>query len=259
MPISLGAPELSFKNARKFPSKLAKAVMKSHRIRIPKHDLPIRLRPWFLAFTCVIMIILAFLGFTNFSRALPLNDKLLHFLCFCIATGVFYFILDVEEHARRIWFWRYSGLIFTIFICFFCGGILSEFVQAALPYKTFQWGDVAANLLGSTLGLYIAYYVERYYRHRREISRLYRPLSSTLSEYEDDEDEDDGTQLLPTHTGHAPATKSTNKNKNSRLTDVWDEREELFDIGEDSDDENERQVGASRTMPETPRIVISHS
>ena len=43
------------------------------------------------------MFVLAFLGFTNFSHALPLNDKLLHFLCFMVATGVFYFIFDVEE------------------------------------------------------------------------------------------------------------------------------------------------------------------
>jgi hypothetical protein len=43
------------------------------------------------------MVMLAFLGFTNFSHALPLNDKLLHFICFALATGVFYFIVDVEE------------------------------------------------------------------------------------------------------------------------------------------------------------------
>ena len=50
-----------------------------------------------MVFTCAIMILLAMLGFTNFSRSLPLNDKLLHFICFSIATGVFYFIFDVEE------------------------------------------------------------------------------------------------------------------------------------------------------------------
>ena len=44
------------------------------------------------------MVTLAMLGFTNFSRALPLNDKLLHFICFSVATGVFYFIFDVEEY-----------------------------------------------------------------------------------------------------------------------------------------------------------------
>lgn len=53
-------------------------------------------------FTCAVMVMLAFLGFTNFSRGLPLNDKFLHFLCFTIATGVFYFIVDVEEYALSL-------------------------------------------------------------------------------------------------------------------------------------------------------------
>jgi hypothetical protein len=55
------------------------------------------------------MLMLAMLGFTNFSRSLPLNDKLLHFMCFCLATGVFYFIFDVEEYVDH----------FTIY--FLCG------------------------------------------------------------------------------------------------------------------------------------------
>lgn len=54
---------------------------------------------WFLVFTCVVMVLLAFLGFTDFSRALPLNDNFLHFLCFMVATGVFYFIIDIEEYV----------------------------------------------------------------------------------------------------------------------------------------------------------------
>ena len=54
-------------------------------------------RQWFLIFTCLILLSLAFLGFTNFSHSLPLNDKLLHFLCMGLATAVFYFIFDVEE------------------------------------------------------------------------------------------------------------------------------------------------------------------
>jgi len=47
--------------------------------------------------TFLIMLSLAFLGLTNFAHAIPLNDKLLHFFCLGIATGVFYFIFDVEE------------------------------------------------------------------------------------------------------------------------------------------------------------------
>lgn len=82
---------------------------------------------------------------------------------------------------------------------------MSEFVQSLLPvrlplfpfilvsdtysptqYKTFQFGDIVvsfpispsfvlltasgkANLLGSGIGLYVAYHLERYYRQRREV------------------------------------------------------------------------------------------
>lgn len=105
---------------------------------------------WFVVFTFVVMLILGFLGFTNFHERLLINDKALRFLCFALTTGVFYWIVDVEEYeilpcvyqnhidllnrdARRIWFWRYASLVLTGFFCFFCGGIVSEIVQSFLP------------------------------------------------------------------------------------------------------------------------------
>jgi len=198
------------------------------------------------------MIALALLGFTNFSRSLPLNDKALHFICFGIATGVFYFIFDVDEDARRIWFWRHSPLIFTGFVCFFCGGILSEFVQSMLPYKEFQFGDVVANLLGSSIGLFASYHMERYYRKRREIARLYQPLDSgSMSDSEDEDDSFSGTQLLPTH--HSGATAQKGLSKAARLTNVWDAREELFGIGGDSDDEDATSPGVRAAGPPPPQ------
>ncbi|KAJ6625840.1 hypothetical protein B0H10DRAFT_2000983 [Mycena sp. CBHHK59/15] len=243
-------------STRKLLVRSFKTVMKSYRVKIPKYEhLPIRLRPWFLLFTCLVMITLAFLGFTNFSRSLPLNDKALHFLCFGIATAVFYFIFDVEEDARRIWFWRHSALIFTGFVCFFCGGILSEFVQSMLPFKEFQFGDVVANLLGSSIGLFASYHMERYYRKRREIARLYQPLDSgSMSDLEDEDDESVGMQLLPTHTATSGPKGSQ---KPAHLTNVWDEREELFRIGADSDDEDAatprgRVAGPPPSLPNTP-------
>jgi len=245
-------------NGRKLFVKTFKTIMKSHRVRIPKYEHPIRLRPWFLLFTTLIMLLLAFLGFTNFSRSLPLNDKALHFLCFGLATAVFYFIFDVEEDARRIWFWRHSALIFTGFVCFFCGGILSEIVQSMLPYKEFQFSDVVANLFGSSIGLFSSYHLERYYRKRREIARLYQPLNSgDMSDLEDEDDALLGTQLLPTHHS-AAAPKGAQSHKGAtRLADVWDEREELFGIGGDSDDEDAatpraRPAGPPPPQPATP-------
>jgi hypothetical protein len=104
-------------DARRHGRRAFKALMRSHNLKIPKYDLPLRFRPvspppsprpthilitlflrqWFVALTFLIMLSLAFLGLTNFAHAIPLNDKLLHFFCLGIATGVFYFIFDVEE------------------------------------------------------------------------------------------------------------------------------------------------------------------
>ncbi|KAI0256369.1 hypothetical protein BJV78DRAFT_1171422 [Lactifluus subvellereus] len=246
-------------DARRYGRRAFKALMRSHYFNIPKYDLPLRIRPWFVVLTVLIMLTLALLGLTNLAHAIPLNDKLLHFFCLGIATGVFYFIFDVEEEYRRIWFWRHCPLLFTLFVCFFLGGIVSEFVQSLLPHKTFQFGDVVANLLGSGIGLYIAYHLERYYRQRREISRLYRPLSGSNSSLNLDSEEEDesGTQLLPLH--NKPDTPSSalfppNKNKKGKnrarpgslaLADVWDEREELFGVGNDDDDEEGGSEGES--------------
>ncbi|KAG2113953.1 uncharacterized protein F5147DRAFT_680734 [Suillus discolor] len=257
------SPTSPSKPMRKHLKKISKAIMKSHRVQLPKYDLPVRLRPWFLVFTCVIMVILAFLGFTNYSRALPLNDKFLHFTCLCVATGVFYFIFDVEEEARRVWFWRHSGLIFTAVVCFFFGGFVSEIVQSLLPHKEFQSGDVVANWLGSTVGLYLAYYIERYYRSRREIARLYRPLET--GDISDAEDEGtSGTQLLPLYS-HPSAPSRSKPAKVARLHDVWDEREDLFGVGDDSDEED--GAGTPRPQRENsqhvplapPKILITSS
>ena len=80
------------------------------------------------------------------------------------------FLSHNNRSVRRIWFWRHSPLIFTGFICFFCGGILSEIVQAALPvesflytlfvvlysngetqFKHFEWGDILVRLISMIL------------------------------------------------------------------------------------------------------------
>jgi len=52
--------------------------------------------------------------------------------------------------------------------------------------KEFQIGDVVANLLGSSVGLYISYHLEKYYRHRREVwdgfLDLTRPADQRISD-----------------------------------------------------------------------------
>jgi hypothetical protein len=77
-----------------------------------------------------------------------------------------------------------------------------------------------------------------------QISRLYRPISAEedelLSDSESELDGNDGAgrgvPLLPTHQlTKSPANKTPGQ---IRLGDVWDEREELFEIGDDEDEEN---------------------
>ncbi|KAL7006055.1 hypothetical protein EMMF5_004393 [Cystobasidiomycetes sp. EMM_F5] len=104
------------------------------------------------------------------------SDKLLHFVTFSIATHIFYWIWIVkDETLRRIWHWRHLPRILTLAICF-SAAVLSEFIQAILPYKSFQFFDIVANLLGATLGLYTAEQIDNQIRRRRELSRLYLPL-----------------------------------------------------------------------------------
>ena len=88
----------------------------------------------------------------------------------------------------------------------------------------------------------------------------------------DDEDDDfeAGTALLPTHvdnTTRTPPSKPAPKSANSRIGDVWDVREELFNIG-DSDDEEEHQPATSSyhhsqsetgSLPSTPKIIVTSS
>ncbi|KZO98937.1 hypothetical protein CALVIDRAFT_561864 [Calocera viscosa TUFC12733] len=239
---------VSMSTARRPPSRtrlVLRRIMRSQKFLLPgNYHLPLRLRPWFIVFTLVDMVFLALLGFTNVVHHVPVNDKVLHFACLGLATGLVYFIFDVEEDARRIWIWRNAGLLITAFLCFVLGGIVSEFVQALLPYKTFQVGDIAANLLGSSVGLWLSWNLERYYRHRREISRLYQPLDVM-----DDQTDEEGDDTLPSfYTRLQPQAIRSPDMERSRLANVWDEREEIFHL-EDDEDEVETPKAATHTVP----------
>lgn len=233
--------------------------MKSRRIKIHRYEhLPIRIRPWFVVFTFLVMLTLGLLGFTNFHQALPLNDKLLRFLCFGLATGVLYWVSDVEEDARRVWIWRHFSLIFTGVVCLFFGGIVSEIVQSLLPFKQFEFGDVIANISGSSIGLFLSYHLERRYRHRREIHRLYQPVQST-EDSSDSEDEGDSFLPLPTHSSPNPRNKSSpGRGARNPLGNVWDtsDSQEIFAIADDEEDGDlsTPKTGASLIPPRSGAV-----
>lgn len=65
------------------------------------------------------------------------------------------FLLDIRRPDPDPRWLPHSPLIFTIVISAGLVGFLSEFIQGLLPYRLFDWGDVAANLslLPFTIGL----------------------------------------------------------------------------------------------------------
>lgn len=71
------------------------------------------------------------------------------------------------------------------------GGIGSEFLQSLLPYKSFQPGDIVANLLGSALALSVSHHCAREARRTAELRTLYSALGDMPSDEGDDDDDDD--------------------------------------------------------------------
>ncbi len=128
----------------------------------------------------------------------------------------------------------------------------------------------------------MSYHLEKYYRYRREISRLYQPLDGdSLSDFEDDL-ENLGTQLLPTHhsnrvpadlnggaTGNNKGKDKKKKKGNVRFAELAHTRQALFDIGEDSEEEHEESLMEilsrhpsevyGQTQEQSKRAVLSDS
>ncbi|SPC62510.1 uncharacterized protein UHOD_04310 [Ustilago sp. UG-2017b] len=247
--------------------------------------LPLRIRPFILLLTIFVLILLGLLGFhPSASLLLSINDKLLHFVCFFLATALFYLIWDVDEPARSSYLWRNASLILTLITCFVVGGVGSEIVQGMLPYKVFQLGDIVANLLGAGGGLFFAWHGEKRWRARRELERLYAPLDS--EEYGDldleEGDEEEELETMPRVQDGGGALKSSLKQtgagggsgiggkKKARFGggEIWDDsvddfggasssvggnarrREDLFSI-DDDDEDDEDEGGKTKANANT--------
>lgn len=150
----------------------------------------------FIVATFLALLTLSLLGFhpslaTHLAPpSVPFSDKVLHFVCFFAATALFYACWVVEESARRVTFWRYWNELVTVAGFTLVGGIGSEFIQALLPYKTFQVGDVVANVLGSALAVAAMHHYSREARRAAELRRLYVHLDQ-MPDDDDEEDDDD--------------------------------------------------------------------
>ena len=124
MSISLSAPELSFKKARKLPGRLAKVVMKSHRVRIPKYDLPIRLRPVSLPIciqghlhqylSCSLSVVSRFHLHYNDNPCVPGLYKLFKSIAF--ERQALTLLMLLHRNRRILLYYRRGRVRFTVLI-----------------------------------------------------------------------------------------------------------------------------------------------
>ena len=123
-----------------------------------------------------------------------------------------------------------------------------------MTYLTLQ-----ANLLGSSLGIFIARRLTQYHRRQAEIRRLYQPvhLSTGLDDLPDsDSDDDEGDELIgqaemEEGRGRAEAQLGLDPRRGSRRQakvedNPWemDDTDSLFGVGEDDDEEDRRTANA---------------
>ena len=71
----------------------------------------------------------------NSSWQTRVDDKLMHFLCFAYLTIIFKFAQFIDQD-------------FLLYVIVLAYGILIEIVQMYLPYRSFEFLDIFADLMG---------------------------------------------------------------------------------------------------------------
>lgn len=167
-------------------------------------------------------------GLTSLQLGQYVNDKVLHFVTFFILTTVFYWIVDTT---------RRRTLHMTAVVCTLILGIGSEFVQSFLPNdRDFDIYDIAANLVGSLLGLGLCTWYHKRMLERRRQRRAYHAVPG---EEEGDVELGEGHE---TGIADGPAPPRTLEEEvdgwDENALDDWDEEENattLASSGQDDD------------------------
>ncbi|KAF1837932.1 hypothetical protein BDW02DRAFT_565436 [Decorospora gaudefroyi] len=131
-----------------------------------------RIRKPFAAAFAALLLVSAAAGFSPPDYKIPSykqSDKALHFIAFFLLTLAFYWIL---ETSRR----KVLQLTFTL--CTFGLGIASEVVQGLLPiHRDFDFYDIIANVLGSSLALAICNWYHKRMLERKRAARGYTAVA----------------------------------------------------------------------------------
>ncbi|KAI7864772.1 hypothetical protein BDF14DRAFT_1831926 [Spinellus fusiger] len=109
----------------------------------------------------ILLVVMGLLGFLPLSLELYVNDKVLHFVCFCLFGMCLYFVWNLS-YKRNV-------LLASVFL--FSAAVGSECVQGLLPYRTFDMYDILANVAGGTSGILSALLIDYISATRREHRR----------------------------------------------------------------------------------------
>lgn len=104
-----------------------------------------------VALTAIFLMQVSTAGLPRFEHM----DKVVHFGAFFILAWAFY-------HAFPIPIWL-ALFVLTGY------GLLIEYVQELLPYRTSSWGDLVADAAGAASFYFIAWW--RFMRHRKRRAR----------------------------------------------------------------------------------------
>ncbi len=105
------------------------------------------LRFIFIGFV-VVGLVLAALPSSKLS--ISLNDKLMHFIAFFVYTSSF-----------SILFFQRANIVLKSVGFAFAFGITIEIMQYFLPWRSTEWQDLVADMLGGALAIPFAYYFQR--------------------------------------------------------------------------------------------------
>lgn len=169
----------------------------------------------------LLLFISAYAGLTSIQLGQYVNDKVLHFVTFFLLTTVFYWVIDTN---------RRRTLNLTLIVCTLVLGVGSEFVQSILPNdREFDLYDIAANVIGSGVGIALCTWYHKRMLERRRQRKHYNAVPG--------EDEAD----LELGEGHETGVTEARPRTLEEEVDNWDENQ--------VDDWDEEEAGAVTHAP----------
>ncbi|KAI9027246.1 hypothetical protein CLU79DRAFT_833170 [Phycomyces nitens] len=97
------------------------------------------------------------LGFAPINLEEKINDKVLHFFSFFLLGSCLYYVWNLSY--RR-------NVLFAAIILLFAA-VISECVQGLLPYRTFDFNDIFANVAGGGCGIGLSFLLDYFITMKR--------------------------------------------------------------------------------------------